>query len=383
MSRYRIAPSERGWGPAPQPDRAIAARGRSRQQCARRGEPQERREIARAEDARRQGALGAECAEARDARAAASRAARRGCRRVRRARGRRWSRSWRLLARCRLCSRAASRSPAWRLARADRIEAELFEERRSADGGLDSLCLAAGVGNGAPTPFRRPSDGNGPRSFETLLRYRGAAMAEFWRALRTLKALQAEQALRAEQTLEFQQEVGPMPPWRRPRSDPRRSRRWSIIRYRTNPSATLWPDRNDVLPEPSRSHPARTRRPMAAKRSRDQPRAAYAGGDSHPTKLNRAPTRTDPRENGSRRALLASIRTEPGARPSRRRATRRPAGASAPLPRKKRFSLVMEDGPRAVLKDKQTTNTNSARVPDRCAGGDAGRGSRPPRTLPS
>jgi hypothetical protein len=32
------------------------------------------------------------------------------------------------------------------------------------------------------------------RSFETLLRYRGAAMAEFWRALRTLKALQAEQA---------------------------------------------------------------------------------------------------------------------------------------------------------------------------------------------
>jgi hypothetical protein len=36
-------------------------------------------------------------------------------------------------------------------------------------------------------------DGNGTRSFETLLRYRGAAMAEFWRALKTLKALQAEQ----------------------------------------------------------------------------------------------------------------------------------------------------------------------------------------------
>jgi hypothetical protein len=35
-------------------------------------------------------------------------------------------------------------------------------------------------------------DGNGTRSFETLLRYRGAAMAEFWRALKTLKALQAE-----------------------------------------------------------------------------------------------------------------------------------------------------------------------------------------------
>jgi hypothetical protein len=37
-------------------------------------------------------------------------------------------------------------------------------------------------------------DGNGSRSFETLLRYRGAAMAEFWRALKTLKALQAAQA---------------------------------------------------------------------------------------------------------------------------------------------------------------------------------------------
>jgi hypothetical protein len=69
---------------------------------------------------------------------------------------------------------------AWRLARADRIEAELFEERRSAQGGLGLALIR---------------DGNGTRSFETLLRYRGAAMAEFWRALRTLKALQAEQAL--------------------------------------------------------------------------------------------------------------------------------------------------------------------------------------------
>jgi hypothetical protein len=35
-------------------------------------------------------------------------------------------------------------------------------------------------------------DGNGSRSFDTLLRYRGSAMAELWRALRALKALQAE-----------------------------------------------------------------------------------------------------------------------------------------------------------------------------------------------
>jgi hypothetical protein len=35
-------------------------------------------------------------------------------------------------------------------------------------------------------------DGNGTRSIETLMRYRGAAMAELTRSLRTLKALQAE-----------------------------------------------------------------------------------------------------------------------------------------------------------------------------------------------
>jgi hypothetical protein len=71
---------------------------------------------------------------------------------------------------------------AWRIARADRIEAELFAERRVAGGGLGLAMIR---------------DGNGTRSFETLLRYRGAAMAEFWRALRTLKALQAGHALDA------------------------------------------------------------------------------------------------------------------------------------------------------------------------------------------
>ena len=66
---------------------------------------------------------------------------------------------------------------AWRLARADRMEVELFEERRWEDAGVGMALIR---------------DGNGTRSFETLMRYRGAAMAEFWRALRTLKALQAE-----------------------------------------------------------------------------------------------------------------------------------------------------------------------------------------------
>jgi hypothetical protein len=76
---------------------------------------------------------------------------------------------------------------AWRLARADRIEVELFEER--------------GYSNASPG-LAMIRDGNGTRSFETLLRYRGAAMAEFWRALKTLKALQADQAREAEQALE-------------------------------------------------------------------------------------------------------------------------------------------------------------------------------------
>jgi hypothetical protein len=68
---------------------------------------------------------------------------------------------------------------AWRLARADRMEVELFAERRWENGGVGMALIR---------------DGNGTRSFETLPRYRGAAMAEFWRALRTLKALQADPA---------------------------------------------------------------------------------------------------------------------------------------------------------------------------------------------
>ena len=68
---------------------------------------------------------------------------------------------------------------AWRLERADRMEAEVLEFR-SYEGANPGIALIR--------------DGNGTRSFETLMRYRSAAMAEFWRALRTLKALQAEQA---------------------------------------------------------------------------------------------------------------------------------------------------------------------------------------------
>jgi hypothetical protein len=68
---------------------------------------------------------------------------------------------------------------AWRLERAERLEAELFERHHFPGGNLGLALIR---------------DGNGPRSFDTLLRYRGGTLAELWRALRTLKALQAEQA---------------------------------------------------------------------------------------------------------------------------------------------------------------------------------------------
>jgi hypothetical protein len=71
----------------------------------------------------------------------------------------------------------------WRLARAERLEAELFCEARL-DGANPGLALALAV----------IRDGRGAGAFATLLRYRGSASAELWRALRTLKALQAEAA---------------------------------------------------------------------------------------------------------------------------------------------------------------------------------------------
>jgi hypothetical protein len=68
---------------------------------------------------------------------------------------------------------------AWRLERVERIEVQLFAWNQ-----LD------GVGRNLGLALIR--DCNNARAFDTLLRYRGGTLAEFWRALRTLKALQAE-----------------------------------------------------------------------------------------------------------------------------------------------------------------------------------------------
>jgi hypothetical protein len=70
---------------------------------------------------------------------------------------------------------------AWRLERAERIEAELFERHGYNNANLGLALIR---------------DGNGSRAFDSLLRYRGTALAELWRALRLLKALQAEAASR-------------------------------------------------------------------------------------------------------------------------------------------------------------------------------------------
>jgi hypothetical protein len=70
---------------------------------------------------------------------------------------------------------------AWRLERAEHLEAGLFAWNQ-----------LGGAGRNLGLALTR--DCNNARAFDTLLRYRGGTLAEFWRALRTLKALQAEQA---------------------------------------------------------------------------------------------------------------------------------------------------------------------------------------------
>lgn len=65
----------------------------------------------------------------------------------------------------------------WRLGRADRMEGELLQIHAGAARNLARTLI---------------HDGQNGRAFDTLLRYRGTAMAELWRALRLLKALQAE-----------------------------------------------------------------------------------------------------------------------------------------------------------------------------------------------
>jgi hypothetical protein len=146
---------------------------------------------------------------------------------------------------------------AWRLARADRIEVELFEERSWGDGGVGIALIR---------------DGNGTRSFETLLRYRGAAMAEFMRALRTLKALQAEQAAATELHVAAPAPVPAQPP--RPAARAQMARRPEPNEPERRPEARPEPRLEYVLPD--RPAPGRTLHEPAAPWTPNEPEPAPA-----------------------------------------------------------------------------------------------------------
>jgi hypothetical protein len=95
-------------------------------------------------------------------------------------------------------------SAVWRLRRADRLEAEVLAFRRAENGDLGLALMR---------------DGNGTRSFETVLRYRNAAIAEFLRAHKAFQALQAEAGTAAGAGL-----PAAPPPARKPRARPRVAR---------------------------------------------------------------------------------------------------------------------------------------------------------------
>ena len=174
---------------------------------------------------------------------------------------------------------------AWRLERAERIEAELFAREMHGLFGDGDFGLAL------------IRDGNGARAFDTLLRYRGTTLAEFWRALRTLKALQAERAAARPEP-----DVVPAP---RLLAEPREMP--IEPESRANPGNT----------EPPRAE-AEPAQPLAATR----PAATPCGRVSAPTKLPDEPeSPKNPGDSG-----------RPGGRAVPRRGDRSPAEPARSLP---------------------------------------------------
>jgi hypothetical protein len=124
---------------------------------------------------------------------------------------------------------------AWRLERAERIEGELFGYHGD-DGNL-GLALVR--------------DGNSTGAFDTLLRYRGSALAELWRALRLLKALQAPAPHDAAA----------------PRAVPERP----VAEIRNEPNDRA--NRGEIVPPPARNEPgAAALRPAGSSRTRNKAR---------------------------------------------------------------------------------------------------------------
>jgi hypothetical protein len=183
---------------------------------------------------------------------------------------------------------------AWRLARADRIETDLFAERSWGADANPGLAMIR--------------DGNGTRSFETLLRYRGAALAEFWRALRTLKALQAEQKatpLRAA-------EAGPALQAHPLRAHPTTPAARPLLDHRPQPDE---PERN---PEPRLEYVS-TELPAGA-RTLHEPAAPWMPKEPEPRqKSASAPAQPNlaPNEPEPHRARGPEPRQKPAAAPAR------------------------------------------------------------------
>jgi hypothetical protein len=84
---------------------------------------------------------------------------------------------------------------AWRLRRADLIETRLLDGVRGEER------------SGAEAALTLIRDCNGPRALDTLLRYRGALAAEFWRCLAALRTLAAENGDRATESERTQQVI--------------------------------------------------------------------------------------------------------------------------------------------------------------------------------
>jgi hypothetical protein len=99
-------------------------------------------------------------------------------------------------------------------------------------------------------------------------------MAEFWRALRTLKALQAELALRAEQALEDGPTLA-VPPLRPPARPP--------LADRSQPNEPETDPTPRERADCARRHPARVRRPWLPDEPGSDPDRRRAGLTSYPS----------------------------------------------------------------------------------------------------
>jgi hypothetical protein len=150
---------------------------------------------------------------------------------------------------------------------------------------------------GAPDRGRRPGlalirDGNGPRICDTLLRYRGAAMAEFWRALRTLEALQAEQAALREPAAGADLELSAQQPAAPVSHAPMTDRAYQPGPH---PNAGMGPGNAApalACPMPNEPEPRRVLHQAAARSQPHEPAAEHRTNPNRRPDLRRTPLRT-------------------------------------------------------------------------------------------